>query len=148
MPESDGVLQFVAMTVTWLGYYFATEALFSSTPAKLLAGLVVVQFNGERITARQAFVRTLCRLFEANPIFALPAALCIIFSRRRQRIGDMVAGTVVVSVKEMQRLITPARKVLTTRSHIVGRIGNPSYSERDLLLCRGNGTRPIRRGIP
>ena len=22
--------------------------------------------------------------------------------------------------------------------HIVGRIGNPSYSERDLLLCRGN----------
>ena len=32
----------------------------------------------------------------------------------------------------------PGTKILTTRSHIAGRIGNPSYSERDLLLCRGN----------
>ena len=103
MPANE-FLQLGAMTAAWLGYYFVTEALFSSTPAKRLAGLVVLQVNGKRITTSQAFVRTLIRLFEANPFFALPAALSIIFSPRRQRIGDKVAGTIVASVKEMRRL--------------------------------------------
>ena len=104
MPENDRLLQFGAMTAVWLAYYLVTEALFSRTPGKLLAGLVVLQLNGKRITVLQAFVRTLFRLLEVNPVLlgALPAALCIIFSRRRQRIGDKVAGTVVVSVKQMR----------------------------------------------
>jgi uncharacterized RDD family membrane protein YckC len=40
---------------------------------------------------------------EANPILVgeLPAALCVIFSRNRQRFGDKVAGTVVVPVKQI-----------------------------------------------
>jgi uncharacterized RDD family membrane protein YckC len=105
MPESNRLLQFGVMTAVWLGYYFLTEALFSRTPGKLLAGLVVLQLDGKRITVRQAFVRTLFRLLEVNPVLigALPAALCIVFSRRRQRLGDRVAGTIVVSVNQMKR---------------------------------------------
>ena len=69
----------------------------------MLAGLVVVQMDGTRITWRQAIVRTLFRGIEVNPLLlgALPAALCIIISRYRQRIGDKVAGTVVVSKKHL-----------------------------------------------
>ncbi len=104
LPEDLPLLQLAAMTAVWLAYYLLTEGPFSGTPGKRLAGLAVLQIDGTRITWRQAFVRTLFRLLEVNPVLvgALPAALCIIFSRRRQRMGDMVAGTVVVSVKHMR----------------------------------------------
>jgi uncharacterized RDD family membrane protein YckC len=105
MPENDRLLQFGAMTAAWFAYYLVTEALFSRTPGKFLAGLVVLQADGTRITVVQAIVRTLFRLLEANPVLLgeIPAALCIVFSRRRQRIGDRAAGTVVASVKQMRR---------------------------------------------
>jgi uncharacterized RDD family membrane protein YckC len=102
MPEEDRLLQFAVMAVVWLGYYLVSECLFSRTPGKLLAGLVVLQLSGKRITVRQAVTRNLIRALEANPFFGLPAGLCIVFSRRRQRIGDRVAGTVVASVKQMR----------------------------------------------
>lgn len=92
----DVLLGLGVIVGTWLGYYFVTEAIFSTTPAKFLAGLVVIQLNRKRITASQAFVRTLFRLLEANPFFALPAALSIIFSPRRQRIGDRVGGVAII----------------------------------------------------
>jgi uncharacterized RDD family membrane protein YckC len=112
IPEDERLMQFGAMTAVWFGYYLVSEAVFSRTLGKLLAGLVVLQLNGTRITIRQAFVRTLFRLLEVNPVFigALPAALCIIFSRRRQRIGDRAAGTVVASVRQMRKQVPLAER--------------------------------------
>lgn len=37
--------------------------------------------------------------------------------------------------------LTPARKLFASPALFVGRIGNPSYGERDPLSCRGNITR-------
>jgi uncharacterized RDD family membrane protein YckC len=43
----------------------------------------------------------LLRILEVNPLLigALPASIAILSSKRRQRIGDMLAGTVVVSTQ-------------------------------------------------
>jgi uncharacterized RDD family membrane protein YckC len=98
LPDSAPIFQFVAATAVFLAYFFLSEWLLSRTPGKFVFGLVVRQKDGDRITAWQSLVRTLFRAVEVNPFLlgAIPAAVCIIFSKQRQRIGDVVGGTVVV----------------------------------------------------
>ena len=88
-----------ALCLTYLGYSFAFEALWSRTPGKYLQGLVVVNFDGGRCGWRAVLVRTLLRVLEANPLLlgGVPAGLTIMASKRNQRLGDLVAGTLVVS---------------------------------------------------
>jgi uncharacterized RDD family membrane protein YckC len=104
LPDTFPIMQFTAAIAVFLGYFFISEWLFSRTPGKFITGLVVLQKDGSRIIAKQAVIRTIFRFVEVNPFLlgALPAAICIFFSKRRQRLGDMVAGTVVVPVSQMR----------------------------------------------
>lgn len=53
------------------------------------------------VCRRAALVRTLLRVVEANPLLfgGVPAGVCILASKRNQRLGDLAAGTLVVSVR-------------------------------------------------
>jgi uncharacterized RDD family membrane protein YckC len=88
-----------ALCLTYLAYFFLSEALWSRTPGKYLQGLVVVDPSGGRCGWRRALVRTLLRVVEANPLLlgGLPAGLVIMATERNQRLGDLAAGTLVVS---------------------------------------------------
>ena len=83
---------------TYVCYYFLSEWLLGGTPGKLFFGLVVRQTSGAPCTARQIGIRTLLRFLEVNPLLfgALPAAIAVWWTKRGQRIGDILAGTVVV----------------------------------------------------
>ena len=85
----------------YLAYFFVFEALWSRTPGKYLFGLRVCQVNGSRCTLRSAMLRTLLRVIEVNPILfgALPAGIMLLVTKRKQRLGDLLAGTVVISNK-------------------------------------------------
>jgi len=87
-----------AALATYLGSYFLPEWLFGATIGKAIFSLRVRQVSGKPCTARQIAVRTLTRLVEVNPLLlgALPAGVAILWSSRRQRIGDWLANTVVV----------------------------------------------------
>lgn len=91
-------LQAIVVVSVYLAFYFIFEALFSRTPGKWLTGLKVVTFDGHRCNLKQTVIRTLFRILEVNPLLlgALPAAIRIIWSRRKQRFGDLFAGTMVV----------------------------------------------------
>jgi uncharacterized RDD family membrane protein YckC len=104
--EEWPAMQTAAFLGTWFGYFLVPEAIFGRTPGKFLMGLVVVQLDGGRCTWRQAAIRTAFRLLEVNPVLlgALPAAISIITSPRRQRIGDRFAGTLVVSARRWRSL--------------------------------------------
>lgn len=82
----------------YLFYYFIFEACFAATPGKAYFGLTVRQLDGTRCTVRSAFIRALTRIIELNPLVLgyLPAAIVCFRSKRKQRLGDMLAGTVVV----------------------------------------------------
>ena len=95
--EPFQVFPLLAALGAYLGYFFLSEWLLGATPAKLFFRLQVRQLSGERCTARQIAVRTALRILEINPIFgALPAGITILVTERRQRIGDLLAGTVVM----------------------------------------------------
>jgi uncharacterized RDD family membrane protein YckC len=90
----------VLMVGTYFAYFFVFEGVVKTTPGKFLFGLRVRRLSGRPCSIVQAAIRTVVRLLEVNPLLAggLPAGICILATRRRQRIGDMLAGTVVVSV--------------------------------------------------
>ena len=89
------------LVLTYLLYFFIFEMLWSRTPGKFLQGLVVRSIDGTRCSLKAHLIRTLARLLEANPILlgGIPAGIAIFASDRKQRIGDSLAGTVVVSRK-------------------------------------------------
>ena len=83
----------------YLGYFLLCETLFGRTLGKFGTGLIVVRKDGTRISFKEALIRTAFRLLELNPILlgALPAMVSIMISKNRQRIGDHIAGTIVVN---------------------------------------------------
>ena len=66
---------------------------------QVFQGLVVRKLDGSRCDWKAALIRSALRLVEVNPLLlgGLPAGLVIIASERKQRIGDLLAGTLVVS---------------------------------------------------
>lgn len=93
----------------WLGavvlYFPVGEAFWGRTLGKLLTGMVVVDETGRAPGVLRALLRTLLRVFEVNPLLAggIPAAIAVAVTKKRQRLGDMVAGTYVVRTKELRR---------------------------------------------
>ena len=88
----------LVMVVAYFAYFLVTEGVLGTTPGKLLCGLRVKTLSGGRCTWRHAAIRTACRLIEVDPILlgGLPAGIVILTTSRRQRLGDLLAGTVVV----------------------------------------------------
>ena len=91
------------LCLTYLLYFFVFEILWSRTPGKFFQGLVVRKIDGGRSNTKQILIRTIARIIEANPILlgGIPAGIAIISSTEKQRIGDILAGTVVVSRQAM-----------------------------------------------
>jgi uncharacterized RDD family membrane protein YckC len=106
LPDSLPLLQLAGGIVAFFAYFILPEWLLTTTFGKLLMGLRVVQLNGTRITLRQALVRNGWRIVEVNPLLlgGMPAGAIILFSENRQRIGDMIAGTLVVTSGRARRL--------------------------------------------
>jgi uncharacterized RDD family membrane protein YckC len=100
---------------TYLGYYFFPEWLFGTTVGKSLFGLRVRQVSGAPCTGGQAMIRTLMRLVEVNPLLlgALPAGIAVLATKRKQRLGDLLAGTIVVAAEQSPR--APHREVRIVR---------------------------------
>lgn len=98
LPDSLPAMQIGTIVIAYFAYYFVFELACCTTPAKFMNGLTVRSFDGGRCSCGQSAVRTLTRVIEVNPVFlgGLPAAASILWSRDKQRIGDKLAGTVVV----------------------------------------------------
>ncbi len=64
---------------------------------KMVMGLRVVSDDGGPERFRQALFRALAAVIEIWMLFGSPAVICSVLSPRAKRVGDMFAGTVVVS---------------------------------------------------
>jgi hypothetical protein len=86
------------------GYFAMFEWLWrGQTPGKRWLKLRVIREDGRPITFFEAAVRNLLRDFDIMPIPFYSIGLISVFaSSKDQRIGDMVAGTVVVREREAE----------------------------------------------
>jgi len=85
-------------------YFPVGEAFWGRTLGKLLTGLVIIDRDGRPPGIGKALLRTLLRLIEVNPFLlgGIPAALAVLASENRQRLGDMAARTYVVRSKHLK----------------------------------------------
>jgi uncharacterized RDD family membrane protein YckC len=88
----------VAMVYTlWLGYGIFFEVRWNGqTPGKRSAEVRVLREGGAPVDFRTACVRNLLAVADFLPGFFLLGSLLILLNARRQRLGDMAAGTIVV----------------------------------------------------
>ncbi len=92
-------LTVVAFFLIYWGYFVFFETLWSGqTPGKRIMKLRVVREDGRPVRFFEVFVRNLVRLaLDLQPSFSYAiGVISIIFSPRSKRLGDFVAGTVVV----------------------------------------------------
>lgn len=89
---------FFLWLVILLVYYIVMEARFGATIGKRLIGLKVVKLDaGAPVDWQASIVRNVLRLVDGL-FFYLVGAIVVWNSGKKQRLGDRIAGTVVVRV--------------------------------------------------
>jgi uncharacterized RDD family membrane protein YckC len=96
---ATAALTIVLIVLVFIGYPVAFEALLRGrTPGKMALGLRVVRDDGGPIGFRHAFVRGLAGTFLERPgiTFFVGAIATMLLNPQSKRIGDLLAGTVVL----------------------------------------------------
>lgn len=87
----------MALLLAYWAYFTLFEALRAGqTPGKRYSGIRVVRDTGHPVTLGAAGARGLLRTVDFFPPLLLLDALLIAFHPRAKRLGDLVAGTIVV----------------------------------------------------
>ena len=89
----------LALFIVMWGYFLLFEALNNGqTPGKRWTGIRVVRDNGLPLGWKESALRNLVRAADILPPPAcIVGGLSIIFSKTGKRLGDLLAGTIVVS---------------------------------------------------
>ena len=93
-------LFFLAIASLVHGYFIYFEHKKGTTPGKALFGLKVVSLQSGPLTLGQCILRDLFRYLDCFLFF--PGLLAVSITRRKQRIGDLAAGTLVVHSKSRE----------------------------------------------
>lgn len=90
----SGALNLIPL-VFWFVYFIIVESIFSATIGHMLFDLKVMGEDNGRIGFIEALLRHI-----VDPIdfffFGIPAMICITNTPKKQRIGDLLAKTIVV----------------------------------------------------
>lgn len=98
LPEWVAVVAVLLLTfgIFW-GYPVAFESLWRGrTPGKAALGLRVVTAEGAPVRFRQAAIRAVFGLIDFFLFLGVVAVVTVLATARSQRLGDLVAGTIVV----------------------------------------------------
>ena len=98
-----GVVLFTFM-VYW-GYFATFEIVWSGrTPGKYYAGIRVIKESGRPIGAYEAIARNVVRVIDFMPVAYGVGVIVMLLNRNSRRLGDFVAGTVVVHEQQLADL--------------------------------------------
>ncbi|HKV28459.1 MAG TPA: RDD family protein [Candidatus Acidoferrales bacterium] len=112
------------------GYFAFFEAIWNGqTPGKRYAQIRVMKDDGRPISAYDSMARNLLRIADELPGMYAVGVISIIFSKQNKRLGDFVAGTVVVHEKTIQE----ARPFLEIKSDDAGPVYDTSRITLDEL---------------
>lgn len=103
---------FLALSVALL--FFLYKLLFEAfwngqTPGKRIAGIRVVQVSGMPVTFLAVVIRNLLRIIDFLPGSYVVGTVCVLCTRKRQRLGDMAAGCIVVRERPERAPVLPVK---------------------------------------
>jgi uncharacterized RDD family membrane protein YckC len=116
--------------------YFATSLLYGmltewlwrgQTVGKRMLGLRVVEASGLRLRPAQIIVRNLLRFVDLLPGLYLVGGVACVSSPRRQRLGDIAAGTIVIRTPKLwqpdvEQLLGARHNSLAEHRHLAARL--------------------------
>jgi uncharacterized RDD family membrane protein YckC len=91
-------------TFYWGYHVFFETARFGRSPGKRYAGIQVVKADGSPITFRDSLIRNLLRIVDMLPTGYVVGSVAMLRSPRGQRLGDKLAGTIVIRNRGMSYL--------------------------------------------
>ncbi|HXM96139.1 MAG TPA: RDD family protein [Candidatus Dormibacteraeota bacterium] len=83
------------VSIVWFLYHWVFEGLFGATLGKLVMNVRVRRVDGSAIGLGKSLIRNLLRMVDGVALY-LVGFLVALLSRKRQRLGDHAADTVVV----------------------------------------------------
>lgn len=104
-----GLIVYMAIFFLRLIYHILFEIFMRGrTPGKAAMGITVVSVSGQAPTVSQIVVRNVMRFFHMIPGGELADGIVAVCSKRAQRSGDMVAGTMVIKVRKLTGFELPS----------------------------------------
>lgn len=122
---------FIGFAIYW-GYFAIFEIVWKGqTPGKRLAGIRVIKENGRPINAYEAIGRNFMRAVDMQPGILYGFGLvCMMLNKQSRRLGDFVAGTVVVHEKPSEQV----RPTWNTAAETAASGGMGQVSAEELVL--------------
>ncbi|RTE11197.1 RDD family protein [Paenibacillus whitsoniae] len=111
--------EFIYQKTLWMwiallfSYIFIMEGLLGWTIGKWLFRIRVVNAEGNAPGLLKSLIRTLLKVIEANPMMfgGGIAGIVALISKKRQRLGDMLAKTYVVKREDVPKITPPEKSV-------------------------------------
>ena len=124
---------FIGFAIYW-GYFAIFEIVWKGqTPGKRVAGIRVIKESGRPINAYEAIGRNFMRAVDMQPgIFYGFALVCMMLNKQSRRLGDFVAGTVVVHEKPSE-LVRPTWNTAPQTASASAGMGKVSAEELVLI---------------
>lgn len=123
-------LVILVLFLLYAGYFAFFEAIWNGqTPGKRFAQLRVMKDDGRPISAYDAIARNLLRAVDSLPMLYGVGVISVLVSKNNKRLGDFVAGTVVVHEKTLEG----ARPFLETTRPVDGPVFNTAVITTDEL---------------
>jgi uncharacterized RDD family membrane protein YckC len=90
--------------VLYFGYFAIFEAIWNGqTPGKRSVGIRVIKDSGRPIAPAESVARNLMRIVDQLPTLYATGIVSILLSKQNKRLGDFVAGTIVVREHSLAR---------------------------------------------
>ncbi len=143
-PDSDALrfgVFFLAMLMAffWILYDILFETWWSGqTPGKRLMGARVVRDGGAPVDFTATCIRNLMAVGDFLPMGYLAGALLIALTSKRQRLGDMAAGTLVI--RERQQA-PPARTQKVLEQFVSAEV---TFTVAQVARCTSDDRRILR----
>ena len=105
-PNSGKWAIAIAIAIPFLfqwGYFTLFEAFWrGQTPGKRIMRIRVIQQTGRPVGVFESLGRNLTRTIDMLPTFYIIGVIVMFLTRRQQRLGDLVAGTLVVHERDIE----------------------------------------------
>lgn len=98
-----GLLLILLFLIEWVVPAWLEAVWDGATPGKRALGIRVLRDDGSPLTFGPAFIRNILRTADFLPGFYAGGLLCVMLHPQFKRLGDLVAGTIVVYVEPPEK---------------------------------------------